>query len=576
MDIQVLIEQISNFIKRLNPKQKFAVIGSLVIVVAFIAFMIVYSATSNQPKGDDGYRVLFDNLTPKDAALVVQELEKNKIEYKIPREGAIEVPKEIVEKERLAIAALGIPKDSKVGFELFDTQEFGATDFDKNIKYLRALEGELARTIGSLSIVEDAKVHIAIPKESVFTEKQTPPTASVIVKVRPNMILTQKQVTGIKNLISAAVTNLTQENVKLVNENGDPLEEDDEDMRFSELAKQQLKYKKEYEKFYEEKITKVLAPILGGEDRVVARVTIEFDFSQKNSQSETYDPNSVVRSEQTSEEKREGAAPAQVGGVPGAVSNIGPVQGLDNGAVGEKSSKTAATTNYEISKTVSQVKGEFAVIKHISAAVAVDGKYEPKKGDDGKPTEELEYGKLNQNEIDNINNLVKQAVGFQGTRNDEVTVSNFQFRTLAPAANQTGMLAVTGKLAPLIESSLPALKYLLAIIVLFIFYKKVIEPLPAKILEELPQGKADDARHSAFELLSEDEIEDEASRMKEMKRKLQEELGISTDTDELTLKQEVLLEKVRSEIEERTDEIASLFSSLINEEHGIPTPRDKE
>lgn len=568
MDIQALIGQLSAVIKKLNSQQRTAVVASLVIVAAFIAFLVAYSASS-QKKGDDGYRTLFDNLTAKDEALVVQQLEKDKIDYKLPYDGAIEVPKEVVEKERIAIAALGIPKDSKVGFELFDKQEFGATDFDKNIKYLRALEGELARTIASLSVVEDATVHIAIPKESVFTEKETLPTASVVVKIRSNMILAPKQVVGIKNLVAAAVPKLTPDNVKILDENGDPLGDNDETMQYSELAKQQLKYKKDYEKSYEDKIVKVLAPFLGGDDKVVAKVTIDFDFSQKDTSSETYDPNSVVRSEQVTEEKREGAAPAQVGGVPGAVSNIGPVQNLQSGSAGEKYTKNATTTNYEISKTVSNVKGEFAAIKRITAAVVVDGKYDFKKGADGAPTEELEYKALDKNEIESINNLVKQAVGFQGARNDEVSVSNFQFRTVGGTAPATGVAAVGDKFAGMIGPFLPVLKYLAAFAVLFLFYKKVIAPMSQKVLTQIPEveEKPHPARRSIFAAEEEEEEEEnEAARVKDMKKKLEEQLGIRNETDESALKYEVLLEKIKAITEERPEEVGSLFSTLINDE----------
>lgn len=570
MNLQALVGQLAEFIKKLNPQQKMAIIGSLVVVVGFLAFLVVYSA-STQKKGDDGYRVLFDNLSSKDAALVVQQLEKDKIEYKLPRDGVIEVPKEVVEKERLAIAALGIPKDSKVGFELFDKQEFGATDFDKNIKYLRALEGELARTIASLGVVEDATVHIAIPKESVFTEKETSPTASVVVKVKPNMVLTPKQVTGVKNLVSAAVVKLTPDNVKVLNENGDPLGDEDEGMQYSEIAKQQLKYKKEYEKFYEEKIVKVLAPLLGGDEKVVAKVTIDFDFSQKDTSSETYDPNSVVRSEQVTEEKRDGASPAQVGGVPGAVSNIGPVQNLQNGnGAGEKYSKTATTTNYEISKTVSNVKGEFAVLKRITAAVVVDGKYDLKKG-----TEELEYKALDKNEMDGINNLVRQAIGFQTQRNDEVSVSNFQFRTVSSTAPASGVAAVSEKLSTILGPFMPILKYLAVFAILFLFYKKVVVPMSQKTLEHLPSPSE---AHSGRKLFATDEEdvtddEDEAARVREMKRKVEEQLGLHGETDESVLKYEVLLDKIKVFADERPEEMGALFSALINDESGGKAPQ---
>ncbi|MEF3191384.1 MAG: flagellar M-ring protein FliF [Campylobacterales bacterium] len=564
MDLQAMFSQILELTKRLTKQQKIIIISSIVAVIALIALLVVLNISSGK-KGDDGYRVLFDNLSPQDAALVVQQLEKDKIDYRLPREGVIEVPEAVVEKERLAVASLGIPKESKVGFELFDKQEFGATDFDKNVKYLRALEGELARTIKSLSVIEDATVHIALPKESVFVSQETPPTASIVVKMKPNMVLMPKQVVGIKNLVAAAVPKLTSENVKIVNENGEPLGDDDETIAAGELAKQQLKYKKEYEKAYEEKIVKVLAPIVGGEDRVVARVTIDFDFSQKTAQSETFDPNSVVRSEQTLEEKREGPVQQQVGGVPGAVSNIGPVQGIEGNTAGEKYSKNQTTTNYEISKTISNVKSEFATIKRVTAAVVVDGKYEFKKEADGTPTEEVEYKPLERTELEQITALVRQSIGFSQQRGDEVSVSNFRFQAaLGEGVKPTGIALFTAKAQSVLGPVLPYVKYLIAAVLLFIFYKKVIEPLPSKIAEIPIEEETIRPREIIFD---EDELgEDENAKLKEMKKKLEEQLGITSGTSEESIKYEVLLEKVRNILEERTDEMAHLMMTLIRDE----------
>ncbi|MEO1924320.1 MAG: flagellar basal-body MS-ring/collar protein FliF, partial [Nautiliaceae bacterium] len=209
MNFEALFKQIIEFFNKLNKKQRYVIIGSIVTVIAIISFLVVFNTTSSSKK--PGYAILFDNLKPQDAALIVQYLDKKQIPYIIPEEGVIEVPKEIVEKVRLDVAAQGLPKSSKVGFELFDKNSFGATDFEQRVKYLRALEGELAKTIESISAVEEAKVNIAIPKESVFVEKEVPPTASVLIKLRPNMILTPKQIQGIKWLVAAAVPKLKPE-----------------------------------------------------------------------------------------------------------------------------------------------------------------------------------------------------------------------------------------------------------------------------------------------------------------------------------------------------------------------------
>ena len=165
MDLKALISQLVGLYEKLNKSQKLVVGATIVGVVAFLLFLVVYT-TKSESRND--YKVLFDSLSAADAALVIEQLEKDNVPYKIPRDNVIEVPKNVVYKERISIAALGLPRESNVGFELFNTQEFGATSFDQNIKFLRALEGELSRTVQSLSPVEVANVNLALTKDSLF------------------------------------------------------------------------------------------------------------------------------------------------------------------------------------------------------------------------------------------------------------------------------------------------------------------------------------------------------------------------------------------------------------------------
>jgi len=365
MNFKELTAQLTRLYEKLNRGQKIVIAGTLFAVIGFIVFLVLYTSAGRS----GSYAVLFDHLSSKDAGLIIQELEKEGIPYKIPEDGTIEVPKDRVYKVRIAVASKGLPKESHVGFELFDKQEFGSTDFDQKVKFLRAIEGELSRTIQSLQPIERAVVHLALPKESVFVSKTTPPSASVVVKTVDGMRLSRKQIAGIKNLVAAAVANLSPENVKIVNEYGEPLSDSGEEE--GELVKQQIAYKNRFEKAYEEKIVNILAPFIGGKDRVVAKVTVDFDFAQRSSVEERYDPENVVRSEQSMEEKKEGAPPEQVGGVPGAVSNIGPVQGIETNRAKQTYQKSTTTTNYEISKRVSNVKGPFASMERITSDTEV-------------------------------------------------------------------------------------------------------------------------------------------------------------------------------------------------------------
>ncbi len=562
MDIQALVAQISELLKKLNTKQKIVIASTLVAVIALVMFLVVFNV--NGKKADDGYRVMFENIAPKDAGLIVAELDKQKIPYRIPRDGVIEVPEDKVNKLRLDVAAMGLPKDSRVGFELFDKQEFGATDFDQQVKYNRALEGELSKTVESISAVQKAVVHIARPKESLFAEKDTPPTGSVVITLKPNMVLTPKQIMGVKNLVAASVTKMTPENVKIVNENGDLLGSDDEDTVAGEAAKQQMKYKKDFEKLYEEKITNMLAPVIGGSDRVVAKVTVDFDFSKKETTSESFDPNSVVRSEQTSEEKREGFKQPEIGGVPGAVSNIGPVQGIESGNATEKYSKSTGTTNYEISKTVSNVKGEYATIKRITAAVVVDGRYVADEQKGG----ELVYKALDNAELDKINALVKQAVGYEQKRGDEVSVSNFRFNP-GSGGKAGGIKGAMEEYGYIIGPATNVLKYIIAAVVLFVLYKKVIAPFAERMLEIPTEEAMQKPKEFVFD---EEELEDTHGKLAEMRKRVEQQLGISGPFNEESLKYDVLLEKMKTAAEEHTEDISNLLETLVVDETAAQNP----
>jgi flagellar M-ring protein FliF len=452
-----------------------------------------------------------------------------------------------------------------VGFEIFDKNEFGATDFEQHIKYLRALEGELARTIEGLMPIENASVHIAIPKETVFAEKKNPATASIVLSMSRGMKLSLKQITGIKNLVSASVSNLLPEDVSIVDQDGIPLGDEDSAGYESELVKSQIQYKKDFERNIEEKIINVLAPVIGGVDKVVAKVTIDFDFAREDSVSEVYDPNSVPRSEQSVEEKREGNQPQDVGGVPGAVSNIGPVQGLEGNNASEKYEKSSATTNYEISKKVTNVKGEFATIRRLSTAVVVDGNYDFGKDEQGISTEKLEYIPLSDAQMNSINAIVKQTVGFSQNRGDEVTVSNFEFKPLqrdgTVAPTQSLIDQVSYYSAPLI----PIAKYLLAAILLFVFYKKVIEPFSVKMIEQTREDYTfeDIAKQEEDD---EDSAEDTLEKFKKARKKVEDQLGIGESFNEEELKYDVLLEKLKNLADQKSQEIAGLLQTMIRNE----------
>ncbi|GHQ50022.1 flagellar M-ring protein [Helicobacter pylori] len=559
MDLKVLLQRIVDFFIKLNKKQKIALIAAGVLITALLVFLLLYPF-KEKDYAQGGYGVLFERLDSSDNALILQHLQQNQIPYKILKDDTILIPKDKVYEERITLASQGIPKTSKVGFEIFDTKDFGATDFDQNIKLIRAIEGELSRTIESLNPILKANVHIAIPKDSVFVAKEVPPSASVMLKLKPDMKLSPTQILGIKNLIAAAVPKLTTENVKIVNENGESIGEGDILENSKELALEQLRYKQNFENILENKIVNILAPIVGGKNKVVARVNAEFDFSQKKSTKETFDPNNVVRSEQNLEEKKEGASKKQVGGVPGVVSNIGPVQGLKDNKEPEKYEKSQNTTNYEVGKTISEIKGEFGTLVRLNAAVVVDGKYKIALKD-GANT--LEYEPLSDESLKKINALVKQAIGYNQNRGDDVAVSNFEFNPMAPMLdNATLSEKIMHKTQKVLGSFTPLIKYILVFIVLFIFYKKVIVPFSERMLEVVPDE--DKEVKSMFEEM--DEEEDELNKLGDLRKKVEDQLGLNATFSEEEVRYEIVLEKIRGTLKERPDEIATLFKLLIKDE----------
>lgn len=555
MDISKLFKQLLDLYNNLNKKQKIAIIGGVVAIVVFLAVFIVFSIKDRNANAN--YAVLFEGVSPSDNALILQHLQSNNIPYKIPREDTILVPKDVVYEQRIALSSNGIPKNSKVGFEIFDEQSFGMTEFEQKVRLTRAIEGELGRTIESLKPIVKASVHIALPEESVFVSKEVLPTASAVLEIRPNMYLSPNQIDGIKNLISASIPKLTKENVAIIDQNGEPLGSDSESMASRDMINLQLKYKNNYERILEDKITNVLTPIIGGKDRVVAKVNADFDFSQTKSMQETFDPNNVVRGEQTHEERKEGVSEPEIGGVPGAVSNIGPVQGLDSLNNKQIHTINTTTTNYEVGKTISEIKGEFGTLKRLSAAVVVDGVYEL-VNDNG--VEKMQYVALDEAKMSQIEALVKQAMGFSQDRGDVVSVSNFEFNAKSGSFKpKTTMERVLSMLEPVI----PLLKYILVGIIIFIFYKKIIAPFAERMIET-EEAKDDDVES----LLTLDDSEEDSNRENELRKRIENQLGLG-DFREDDLKYEVLLEKIKTLVAEKPQEVANLFQTLIRDELGL-------
>lgn len=567
-------EQVSAVFLNLTKRQKIVVLSSIVAVIAFIVLLILLMRGSGSTQNEfAGYSVLFRNIDPSVSAQVITQLEADGVNYKLADEGTILVPTKDVYKERIAVASITNIQgnNGKVGFELFDNKEFGATEDEQRVKFQRAIQGELSKTIESLEPIERAVVYIAFPKESVFTERQTPPTASVVVKLKTNTSLDLGQIDGIKRIVAGSVANLKVENVKIVTQDGIAIGEDTIALKNEQEAAKiaaQVRYKHEFESRYENKIIDMIASFTGSKEKVTAKVTMEFDFSQTDSEREIFDPNSVIRSEQNIEEHKVGRDKPDIGGVPGAVSNIGPVQGIEDNKPAEQYDKTVANTNYEISKQIIKTKPQFATIRRITAAVAVDGRYDYVRDENGDATGVVKYFPLDEAEMNSITNLVKQAVGYDPNRGDEVTVSNIEFRPNSIAVPLTKFEAF---MESYVNPVLPAAKYVFAFIVLFVLYKKVIMPFMEKMLKDLTP---DDDSLLQDSMNVDDEAEDTLERFKAARKRAEDELGISQDFNEEDLKYDVLLEKMKAIVSEKSEEVANLLQGMVKNDSAFASSKE--
>lgn len=411
----------------LPPQRKLGLMVALAAVIALVVGSVMWAQTPE-------YRVLYGNLTDRDGGEVIAALQKQNIPFKTGEGGVILVPSSMVYEARLKLASQGLPKGGTVGFELLDNQKFGITQFQENVNYQRALEGEITRTISTIAAVQGARVHLAIPKPTVFVREQQKPSASVLVSLYPGRELDKAQVAGIVHLVASSVPDMPPSNVTVIDQNGNMLTSSSNKGSALGLDSSQLEYLREVEQSYVRRITDIISPIVGA-NNIRAQVTADLDFSFTEQTEETYKPNptpeqSSIRSQQISETMGEGAQGAI--GVPGALSNQPPgaatapinapggrpgVAATAGGGTMHKES----TTNYELDKTISHIKRPMGSIKRLSVAVVVNNKgTRDKKG-------KVSYRALTKDELTQIYNLAREAMGFNQARGDTLNVVNAPF-----------------------------------------------------------------------------------------------------------------------------------------------------
>ncbi|OSS41621.1 Flagellar M-ring protein FliF [Desulfurella amilsii] len=556
MDIRKFLEEIKSFYSKMSKKQRAVLFSSFAVLILTLALVFIIGSRVN-------YAVLFSNLGDKDAASITNYLDQQKIPYKIVGGNTIEVPRDSVYKLRLDLAAKGLPSGGVVGFEIFDKQNLSMTNFLENVDYTRALEGELTRTIENISSVDSARVNLAIPKPSVFVDKEQPPTASIVLKL--NSPISHNQVYAIQKLVAASVPNLTPDNVTIVDSNGNLLSK--KQNSDDEIASNELQYKQLIEKEYAHKIKDLLLPIVG-ENQIVTTVNVDLDLSKVTQKSIKYDPNSVVRSEQTEEEKNWAQTAV---GIPGVISNIGanqPTAATTPTATGSTSTpatvqtpanqqgpltseKTKNTTNYEISQTETNVVEPLVKIKHVSAAVIVDGNY---KYD--KKTKKDIYVPLSTAQMSDIRKTVEQAIGFDPKRGDTISVVNMQFESTKP--KQVSVMSNLSQYYPM-------LKYLLSIILLILFYLLFLRKFINNVLS-YKKGRSAYQQAQAAKAYAQGEAESKikGKSIKDLEEEISRELDSENLLDEETLKDKVVEKKLKEEVEKNPEEASTVLKAYIS------------
>lgn len=460
-----VIERIINNIKGFSLYKKVGLSLLVLILIAGFTTMFIWANKTQ-------FKAAYTGLTKEDAAAVLERLKESNTPYRLTGDGTtIMVPEEIVYDVRLTMAGEGIPKGGGVGYEIFDKTEFGTTEFVQKINNNRALQGELARTIKAFDEVNNARVMIVLPKDSVFVEEIKKPSASILLEL--NSDLDKEKVTAIAHLVASSIQDLTPELVTIVDTTGRILFEgksEDEQAKIDaeNLADAQYQYKVRFEENLTTRVQTMLERIVG-KDKAIVRVTSEMDFSQKSLNEEIYDPlergGEFIRSRKNRAEKV-----IQITEDVGIPSSVNPITDENQGEkTNERVSKSDDTVNYEISKQVVATSKPMAVLKRLSVAAVIDGKYEFQEDETGE--RKRVYQPRSDQEMKQFENIVARAMGYNEERNDQVSMECFPFASIDDLAQArpelTGWKMVQKEYGRLIAN-------LLLVLILFLF---VIRPI---------------------------------------------------------------------------------------------------
>lgn len=417
-------------VKRTIFIRQIAFLIGIAASVALGVYVVIWSQTPN-------YSLLYGSLSDQDIGQVLEVLQKAGIDYRIDEtSGAVMVPSAKVYDARLKLAADNLPRSANIGFGILqEDQKLGTSQFMERARYQHALEAELARTIEEMSAVRSVRVHLAIPKQSIFVRNRKRESASVMLDLYSGHELEPEKVAAISNLVAASVPELEAGNVSIVDQNGHLMTQTSASKELA-MSNEQFRYAQRVQENYSKRIVDILTPLVGV-DGVKAQVAAEFDFTSTEQTRESYNPNlPALRSEQVEEEKQGGVT--SDGGVPGALSNQPPADAtvpeqataqnssVDVRPAAESRMQKRATRNYELDKTISHTRLPTGKLRRLSVAVLLDNK----RISDSSGN--VIYVEHSPEELEQITSLVKEAIGYNTLRGDTVSVMNAEFKRPDP------------------------------------------------------------------------------------------------------------------------------------------------
>jgi flagellar M-ring protein FliF len=464
------VNQIREMWSRLLWPQRLTIVGFAFLCLAMIAVLVYFM---NRVE----YEALYRDLSPEDAQAIAAKLKEAKKDYLVQGTSIlVAAPKTEVDKLRLEIAGSGLGRSGRVGYEIFDKNQFGMTDFTEQVNLQRALEGELSRTISSLSEIYQARVHIVLPKDSIYEDKKEDAKASVVVQLKKGAELSKSSVAGIKGVVAGAVPGLRTHEVSIVDDEGRLLSQSVESGDAGR-AEMESGIREQLEKEMSGKVISILEPVVG-KGKVQANASVDLDFNTTEQTEETFNPNPpVVLSQQKSEERAGNAAvPA---GVPGTQSNMTPPAPQIGGYVPERV-RQSEVTNYEVNKLVRHTVQPKGTVRRLSVAVILDHKTVYSRTKDGKLISAIEP--RSSKDLGAYRQLVLAAVGFDEQRGDVVTIENVPFYSeMKPEEPRTPVPIYIKWQAYII----PGIKYLAFIILFVLVYLIFIRPIRKRVFQAM-------------------------------------------------------------------------------------------